>query len=455
MPSEQEFLEEQQSKSEDIAAMEAALQESGDEVEIPTDPARMEEIAGSQPPDIDEDKEIGTPGVTRHTPGPITLPGTASDAPQVNVDDEKAIVAPAPTEPDEFEKSLEEIKARPNAKSTTVKALDAIKGKAKEAHQRYKEEKLAREAAEKKVLEASSKPIPEEVEKELTELRTDRRNRDVQSDPEFQQKFDAPIQQHAQEAVNLLKEWGLPESSVNFINEHGGLTQFQASNELIPDGTPNSQNSDGSQMSQSEWFDKVLMPRLSSFQRDELRDHLGEARKLGRAKVNAMKDAAANYDTWKAGKEKEREAGAKDYQTRLETRIRQIVEEIGEYAKKEPIPTGATAEQKAVIDKKNARVDRAAGRVQRYALDNSPESRAEQAMYASFKLEADELLKEKDTAIATEKKRADDAEAKLNAIKNAGKTSKLTSAPPPSTKAPKVNLDSDVDVMSAMVREAK
>ena len=413
-----------QSSAEDASAMEALIQQRDNEV-VEEEPEKEQ-----QQPEPEPEPEQPEPE---------------------HQDEEPPKEEPKEEEPKEEQDDLDRIKPGPNAKPGTVKAVEALKKAAKEERKMRKERDELLIERDKKIAELEAKVLPPDKQERIDKLEEYYRNHEVENDPEFQSKYDQPIQRMENEAIELLKEWGLNAGVADFINEHGGLTDFQSSNMLVPAGAAHAVKEDGTPMTRSEWFHKVLVPILNEYQRDELKDHLAEARKLTRSRSVALKEAKSKGENWNKERQQATEAKNQEYMDRARNHALKLVEKFGDIAKAKDIPTGATSEERAEIESHNANVKKYADAAVRNMNPQTPEDRAEVAMNAALAQALQEKLGASGKTEKEQSKRIADLEKELDTIKKKGQTNKLRGAAPTTKATPKTSTMSDEEAMEAMM----
>lgn len=267
-------------------------------------------------------------------------------------------------------------------------------------------------------------PLPEDVKKELEELRGFRARLDVQHTPEFRAKFDGRISANYDAVYSRLQTHGLkPE----VIEELKGMSQEQR--DATIDG----------------WLEKLpAQSRLYITAKLADNINLSEAREqeLRRAQAEADKVLAA-----------QRQAPVQQQEQRLQETIgvlRPVLDRV-DWLHEKDIPATAGAEEKKTIEAWNTFAVEQQGRLRTALTDDSPRTRAEAALAvplaAYFKREF-EATKSKLAAVQGE----------LDAIKKASSFSRAASrsvaspagiAPAP---AARVNEDSG-DALDAQWKE--
>lgn len=134
------------------------------------------------------------------------------------------------TEEDPFDN----IKLRSDASPKTRETFDQLK---KEARERVEKERAERERIQREYEEFKQKApadgkLPEDVEKELKELREFRATFDIERDPQFQQKFDTRKTQNFESVYGVLRQFELPESEVEVLKKMSEVERIEAISKL-------------------------------------------------------------------------------------------------------------------------------------------------------------------------------------------------------------------------------
>jgi hypothetical protein len=155
-------------------------------------------------------------------PPPQALKEAASKVPKPK---EKAVEKVASSEPDTKPVvSSEPVTEPPKTEPEPVKPVVTKTEPTKEENlanlrKLVGETKAEKEAADKRAAEVEAKlaaleanRVPEEVQKELEELRTHRKSFDLRNDPQHKAKFEGPILTNMQEMIRVARDAGIPEA---------------------------------------------------------------------------------------------------------------------------------------------------------------------------------------------------------------------------------------------------
>jgi hypothetical protein len=345
----------------------------------------------------------------------------------------------------ELEAELEAIQPPKGAHPNVKKGISAMKDKLREE---LKNARTVVENANKKVKEsedklATIKPLDEPTEKELTALREFRTTFGIQQ--EITGRYEPQIKAVADEALGLLKTWGLPEPVEKFIADHGGVVKMRYSPDPMPDGS----------MTQAEWFKKEIWGKISTdLQKEELDDRIRSARQLERTRNNEIKEAQKKPEDYVKARNKEIEDGNKAWDERATTLRTQMVQRLGNAANKIEIKTDMPTEEKAYAEKHNDRIDRATKLYDDLIHNFTPEGEAVKAMGSAQALYLSEYAKDLETEIAAIKKERDQLKEQVGKIKNSGRTAKQSNAPleAPKSTIPDIKL-TDEQAIDKMFKE--
>lgn len=337
---------------------------------------------------------------------------------------------PKPADP--AAEAFEAVKLRSDASEKTKETFANLKNIAQQqiATARQEAQKIADEKAalEKQIEELrtqAGKPAPE-VEAELKELREFRALRDVEGRPEFREKFTAKIEANEKEIYNLFRQEGMKEEAIAALQK------------MSPEA-------------RADYIESQVAPNLTAGQR-----RFVEAKLLDNVNVQAERTKALDAARSEADKiiAEQREAPVKEQEariTQMATHLKGFLNRLPFFHPKD-IPTTATAEQKAEIEKSNALALELQDSLRTALIDDSPTTRAESALAVPL---AKYYRLQHSQALA----RAEAAEAELEKIRKASATGRRlgqsASANPDAAVAPKPaeNVDRD-EALDALFKAA-
>lgn len=258
--------------------------------------------------------------------------------------DKKEDVAPSQPEPDELDK----VDLPANPKPKTGEAFSEVKRVAREKISLLvtKTKELEVKVAE---LESKTKDggLTPELKSELEELRGFRAKLDVEADPAFK-NFDDKVAEVSETIYSKLLEGGATAPVVAKIKEMGGINAI-------------------------DW--EPILEKLPAQRRRFIESKLVEVEDLGERKAKAISEAKENADKYLAERQQQ-SAKQKEISTQKALAYGEKLLAETEWMKPKPIPSGATPEQKAVIEDYNKFLKDASVAVSEAAKDDSPEMRA-------------------------------------------------------------------------------
>lgn len=186
----------------------------------------------------------------------------------------------------------------PNTHPKTKEVIESFKTKAVEA--RNERDRLAKELEEIKAKGAAG-TVPENVTKELEELRNRVRELDITRDPSLKAKYDDKIAANVESVLKTLKENGLGEDAEG--NEIPGFF------DKLKAGGVNL---------------KTILPYIKKLEEageidtaEDLKDMLRSNQRLEKAKGEEIKDWTKNYAQRQQAVQAEQEKQVKEYQARI------------------------------------------------------------------------------------------------------------------------------------------
>jgi hypothetical protein len=212
-----------------------------------------------------EESEAPKPPTPPASTAPTTTP--AGQAPTGEKPPE-----PTPVGTD-LQKTLDAITAPAGAHPNVGKGIDELKRIATEQGSKVTSYETQLKELQSKVqaYEAAQKEakLPEPVEKELTELRSFRREVDMRQDPEFQNSYIKPVQQAETEVMGLLKQSGLTDETIKFIQDNGGVIAISQSQEKAND-----------KQTLADWLESSILGRINTVARNRIMGKLANATDL-------------------------------------------------------------------------------------------------------------------------------------------------------------------------------
>lgn len=285
-----------------------------------------------------------------------------SEESKVEKPDEKLAEAPKaepvakvdPTTEPGYDKEIDSLELHKNASQASKDNFKLVKSKAKEYKGLAERAVAGAVELEKKLAEMAQTvgADPSKLKQELDELRAFRRSFDVANDPEFKNQFDNKIAEIYESILPVLHESGLAQNVIDEIKKNGGLGAMspQVLNNLLYNKetgylTLMKNSSDPTDVRNAA----VLERKIES---------IYDLKHQREQKIHESSKSSSEYFA------KQQEAQKKQVETYIQeetqhiSALRQAVkteaEKFGLPTGEEQVPDGATAEQKAGIEKRNA-----------------------------------------------------------------------------------------------------
>ena len=384
--------------------------------------------------------------------------------PEPEPDEKKATEAPEPEkepseekteEPDkdegpkakteaELEAELEQIQPSKHAHEGTKTGFKTLKDKIKERN-------LAALAAEKRAQEVEAKlqerdkqPLPEELAKELEQLRQFRRVKDIENDPSFKTKYDARIAKLSEETLGIIEKGltsPLPEATKEYIARKGGIEAVRVSTERTANGG-----------TVAEWFKDSILDSMTPKGREDFEDNIREARQLQRQREREIQEVQQDGEKWEKQKEEEQKAQQADYEARA-TKIRDnMIKTMGPLAQYWEPKEDATAEEKEYAVWHNKTLDESAKLYASVVGKTDPDIDIPKSLAAGQAFYLNALTQRLQKENADLKKQLETASGRADKLKNAGRTAKSSNAPVSQAEKPKpANLNASFDAIAAEI----
>ena len=329
--------------------------------------------------------------------------GAAPDPPDVETSSTPGVTST--DEGDDFDKKIDAVQLPPHARPKSGEAFATVKTLAKEEIRKAREE-LAAAKAKLTEIEPKVGQLPEDVSKELEELRAYRASTDIEKAPEAVKAREA-VQTIEQQVLDVLKQNGLNEDGLKHIEEIGGVANV-------------------------DW--KPILEKLPEQTQDYLKFKIAEHKsKIAdqQTVVSNLKEKAGEF--LKAREEEAQQAQAQADSTRQES-AESILRTLP-FAQVQEVPADAKPEDKKAIEQSNAVAKELRDRVAVGLGDTSPEMHATLAVSAALAFRYNAQNKAWAKAHEALKKELDSTKAELDKIRAARK-GRRTPTPPPSGKDP-------------------
>lgn len=347
-------------------------------------------------------------------------------------DPEKQAEAKAAAEKSEAEKKrVEEIfkdapGLPPNSSPKAAESFSAVKVKAAQEisarDQQIEDLKKKNQELETKV----KTPVPEEVTKELEDLRQWRAKLDVEVDPKFKE-YEKTIST-SQEFIyaQLKKSPKITDETIAAIKKHGGPENINLTKIFEEIADPTIQRLVES---------KVADIEMAKFHRDQ-----------------AIKSAKENITGYMADRQKQWESAATQHNSDTAAVLNQHIPKL-EYLQEKPIPAGVDAATKKSLEAHNAFVKETTGYVQAALKDDSPDMRAVMIIGMAQLLYLKPQLASATARVTQLEKDLKEAQEKIDKFKGASVSRLRESAVPPGGKTPEVK-PTDHDIFHGDARSA-
>jgi hypothetical protein len=297
--------------------------------------------------------------------------------------------------------------------------MDELRRISREEHKRALELEAKTKEYETKLADYENKlktpTVPEEVQKELEDLRNMRKELDLRLDPEFSKTYVKPVQDAEANIMRIFTEAGLKEETAQQILEKGGIVALSKSNEVLDPKTG---------ITGAQWVNDVLLEKTPSFHRNRIIGELTNALNIQDRAQRELQDFQGNA---KARYEARMQKLTEDFNAGRDSALA----ELGDLAKPKTVPPTATAEERAEIEAHNDLLRKAETRFNEYMKASQDPKVAGAIMVRAT--QADVLLTENKALQA----RVAALQDTVNRIKAAGATSQAGdhTAPPPATPA--------------------
>lgn len=226
-----------------------------------------------------------------------------------------------------------EIAAIPKPKSLSP-ANESNWAKVTKLADSYKREAVRVPDLEKKIqeLEARQPAVPEEVAKELEELRHFRAVVDFENDPTFKSAFDDQIRGSEDTVYSILAKNGFPKERIEEIKQAGG-----------PDKVA------------GKWWQDNVLSKLDFTDAKRMEKGLVDLVDLREKRGKEISERASKRDEIIRGKDQEVAETFKKDQEVIEQTLQEVTKDVP-WARYRDLPAGATVEQKKEVEAHNAQV---------------------------------------------------------------------------------------------------
>lgn len=286
----------------------------------------------------------------------VEVPVTSPVTPTVPTPTPTTAPTPTPVAPDDaFEKSLE-VPINERAHPNVLKAADELRRISREEHKARVEAELKLQEYDTKVKEYEQKlqkpEVPEDIKKELDDLKAFRREVDLRLDPDFQKTYVTPVQEAEANILSILQEAGLKDEHLKYIQDNGGIIALSKSTEILE--LPN-----GKEVSAQQWVNDELLGRTPIFHRNRALGELTNA-------LNLQDKAAKELQSFRSQGEERYKAKIEKFRTEFDAGRDAAIAELGEEAQPKAVTATMTAEERLSAEAHNTRLREAAARFEEY-----------------------------------------------------------------------------------------
>jgi hypothetical protein len=266
--------------------------------------------------------------------------------------------------------------------------------KLQETASQYK--KQAEEAAilRQKLAETEQQvKVPEDYE----ELRKFRAIFDIQNDPEFKSKFDAPIASAKENIYKILKANGASDEVIQSIEKAGGPDKID-----------------------QQWWKTNAIDRLPLTEAERLKRNLVDVVDLKEKQQFEIENASQNAEQYYAKKHEEQVNWYHGTVNEIDTYMDQVTKDLP-WARFREVPQGATQDQIQEIERHNAAVGSLAEKFNSALWPTTAQDRANVAAAAVFSHVLTEQLRIEQTSKAKMSEQLKKLTEENNRLKNAGR----------------------------------
>ena len=310
--------------------------------------------------DKKKEEDQDPPVVPVTAPPPAPDPGTPAPAPAPPTESAEQKAAREKAEAEQVEKHAEEKKLAdeifkgaptlpPNASVKSSDAFNAIKSRAAQEIRARDQQLLEARSKIDELSKAASKPLTDEVEKELTELREFRAKLDVDLDPKFK-SFDTKLTAaHAFVYAQLKRSPNITAEVIEKIKQLGGPDQVKMEPILETVGDP-------------------VIRRL-------VEAKLAEVEMIRYEKESAVEAAKSNVKEYMTAREQELTAGGHQHTVATKEHLTGLLSKVS-WMQPVPVDPKASKEDQKKAQDHNAYATQISAEVEGALQDDSPNMRA-------------------------------------------------------------------------------
>jgi hypothetical protein len=300
--------------------------------------------------------------------------------------------------------------------------------KLREVAKHYKEQASRVTELEQRL---ASGTVPEDVAKEVEELRNFKRIFDTENDPEFQSHFTAQFEKLDEDVFTLLKRNGLS-AEVEADMRKLGLDKIDP-----------------------KWWEANILSRLSFVDQERVRKRLAERADIADNKSKILDDFHNHRGEYIKRIEESRRVAQEQSNQQVLHHLDQLTANVP-WARYRDVPDKATAKEKAEIAEHNKGVKELETRFHEALSPQTPQARAEVAAAAVASIKLADSVRDLSARLTAANERAAKLEKDMEAVRLAGTPpSSRQSARATTVDAPSSSKLSDEDAVEAGLQAAE
>lgn len=266
--------------------------------------------------------------------------------------------------------------------------------KLQETASQYKKQAEEAQILRQKLAETEQQvKVPEDYE----ELRKFRAIFDIQNDPEFKSKFDAPIASAKENIYKILKANGASDEVIQSIEKAGGPDKIDQG-----------------------WWKTNAIDRLPLTEAERLKRNLVDVVDLKEKQQFEIENASQNAEQYYAKKHEEQVNWYHGTVNEIDTYMDQVTKDLP-WARFREVPQGATQDQIQEIERHNAAVGSLAEKFNSALWPTTAQDRANVAAAAVFSHVLTDQLRQEQSAKAKMSEQLKKLTEENNRLKNAGR----------------------------------
>jgi hypothetical protein len=245
-------------------------------------------------------------------------------------------------------------------------------------------------------LEHHNVQVPQDIARELEELRTFRRVFDTENDPEFRKQYEEKISSLDNDVLSILLKNGLPEETAKQIKQVG-----------IDKISP-------------KWWEEAVLSKLSFVDRERIQKRLAERADTLEQRHKEIEKFQQDREVFVQRAQQERVEQFNKTEEAIYDHVDRLTENVP-WARYQDIPDNATPEQAKQIEAHNGAVEELERQFVQALFPATPQARAEVAAAAVASTKLASSVQDLSTRLTDANTRADKLQKELEAIRAAGR----------------------------------